>query len=157
MNEFFGPGGLLEQRLEDYEFRPSQIRMADAVYQALEAQNHLIVEAGTGTGKTIAYLLPALLHGRRILVSTGTKTLQDQIFYKDIPLLESVLGRTIRAAYLKGRNNYLCRLKLETQHSEGLFSPRELKSFQAILDWSQETETGDRAELGTFGDDSELW
>src|SRR5687768_7874686 len=143
MNEFFGPGGMLEQRLGDYEFRPSQIRMAEAVYRALDDQNHVVIEAGTGTGKTIAYLLPALLHGRRILVSTGTKTLQDQIFYKDIPLLETIIGRQIRAAYLKGRNNYLCRLKLETLHSEGLFSPRELRTFQAIMDWSQTTETGD--------------
>jgi ATP-dependent DNA helicase DinG len=157
MQEFFGPGGVLSQRLDDYEFRPSQIRMAEAVHRALEEQNHVIIEAGTGTGKTLAYLLPALLHGRRILVSTGTKTLQDQIFYKDLPLLEHVLGRPIRAAYLKGRNNYLCRLKLETLHAEGLFSMRELSSFKAILEWSQETETGDRAELGSIGDDSDLW
>jgi len=157
MQEFFGPGGTLEQRLDDYEFRPSQVRMAHAVHRALEEQNHVIIEAGTGTGKTLAYLLPALLHGRRILVSTGTKTLQDQIFYKDIPLLESVLGRPIRAAYLKGRNNYLCRLKMETLHVEGLFSLRELKSFKAIIDWAAETETGDRAELGSVGDDSDLW
>src|SRR5262245_45473304 len=157
MRDFFGPGGVLEQRLEDYEFRPSQVRMAEAVRRALEDQSHVIIEAGTGTGKTLAYLLPALLHGSRILVSTGTKTLQDQIFYKDIPLLESVLGRPIRAAYLKGRNNYLCRLKLETLHAEGLFSPGELRTFQAILDWAQDTETGDRAELGSVGDDSELW
>ncbi len=157
MRDFFGPGGILEQRLDDYEFRPSQVRMAEAVHRALEEQNHVIIEAGTGTGKTLAYLLPALLHGQRILVSTGTKTLQDQIFYKDIPLLESILERPIRAAYLKGRNNYLCRLKLETLHSEGLFSPKELRSFQSILDWSQETETGDRAELGSIGDDPGLW
>jgi ATP-dependent DNA helicase DinG len=157
MNDFFGPGGLLDQRLEDYEYRPSQVRMAEAVHRALEDQNHVVIEAGTGTGKTLAYLLPALLYGRRILVSTGTKTLQDQIFYKDIPLLESVMGRPIRAAYLKGRNNYLCRLKLETVHSEGLFAPKDLRAFQHILDWAQETETGDRAELGTIGDDSELW
>jgi ATP-dependent DNA helicase DinG len=157
MREFFGPGGVLEQRLEDYEFRPSQIRMAEAVHEALESQNHVIIEAGTGTGKTLAYLLPALAYGRRILVSTGTKTLQDQIFYKDIPLLEKLLERPIRAAYLKGRNNYLCRLKLETAQTEGLFTPRELRAFQSILDWAQETETGDRAELGTIGDDSELW
>jgi ATP-dependent DNA helicase DinG len=157
MQEFFGPGGVLSQRLDDYEFRPSQIRMAEAVHRALEEQNHVIIEAGTGTGKTLAYLLPALLHGRRILVSTGTKTLQDQIFYKDLPLLEYVLGRPIRAAYLKGRNNYLCRLKLETLHAEGLFSMRELSSFKAILEWAQETETGDRAELGSIGDDSDLW
>jgi ATP-dependent DNA helicase DinG len=157
VEDFFGPGGLLEQKLEDYEHRPSQIRMARAVHRALEEQNHVIIEAGTGTGKTLAYLLPALIHGQRILVSTGTKTLQDQIFYKDIPLLESVLGRPIRAAYLKGRNNYLCRIKLETLHAEGLFSPRELRTFKSILDWAQDTETGDRAELGSIGDDSELW
>src|SRR5215831_11363529 len=142
MQDFFAPGGLLDQRLEDYEFRPSQIRMAEAVERALEEQNHVIIEAGTGTGKTLAYLLPALLHGRRILVSTGTKTLQDQIFYKDIPLLESVLERPIRAAYLKGRNNYLCRMKLETLHAEGLFSMRELGAFKSIVEWAQETETG---------------
>src|SRR6266446_3459881 len=157
MHEFFGPGGVLEQRLPDYEFRPSQVRMAEAVHEALEGQNHVIIEAGTGTGKTLAYLLPALIHGRRILVSTGTKTLQDQIFYKDIPLLESVVGRPIRSAYLKGRNNYLCRVKLETLHTEGLFTPKELRSFQSILDWAGNTETGDRAELGSSGDDSELW
>ena len=129
MDEFFSPGGLLEQRLGDYEFRPSQIRMAEAVYAALRDQGHVIIEAGTGTGKTIAYLLPALMHGQRILVSTGTKTLQDQIFYKDIPLLETIIGRPIRAAYLKGRNNYLCRVKLEDMHSEGLFTPKELRIF----------------------------
>src|SRR5262245_19460537 len=157
MRDFFGPGGVLEQRLEDYEFRPSQVRMAEAVRRALEDQSHVIIEAGTGTGKTLAYLLPALLHGSRILVSTGTKTLQDQIFYKDIPLLESVLGRPIRAAYVKGRNNYLCRLKLETLHAEGLFSMRELRPFKAILDWAEQTETGDRGELGSIGDDSDLW
>ena len=157
MRDFFGPGGVLEQRLEDYEFRPSQVRMAEAVRRALEDQSHVIIEAGTGTGKTLAYLLPALLHGSRILVSTGTKTLQDQIFYKDIPLLESVLGRPIRAAYLKGRNNYLCRLKLETLHAEGLFSMRELRPFKAILEWAEQTETGDRGELGSIGDDSDLW
>src|SRR5213594_2724222 len=157
MQDFFGPGGVLEQRLEDYEYRPSQVRMAEAVHRALEEQSHVIIEAGTGTGKTLAYLLPALLHGRRILVSTGTKTLQDQIFYKDIPLLERVMDRPIQAAYLKGRNNYLCRLKLETLHAEGLFGSKQLRSFQAILEWSGETETGDRAELGSIGDDSELW
>jgi ATP-dependent DNA helicase DinG len=156
MNEFFGPGGILEQRLGDYEFRPSQIRMAEAVYEALDGQSHAIIEAGTGTGKTLAYLLPALLHGQRILVSTGTKTLQDQIFYKDIPLLERILDRPIRSAYLKGRNNYLCRLKLESAHAEGLFSPKELRVFRKIIDWSQVTETGDSAELGT-DIDGELW
>src|SRR6266853_547238 len=157
MRDFFGPGGVLEQRLEDYEFRPSQVRMAEAVHRALEEQNHVIIEAGTGTGKTLAYLLPALLHGRRIVVSTGTKTLQDQIYYKDIPLLETIVDRPISAAYLKGRNNYLCRQKMEAMASEGLFTALELPNFQAILDWSKTTQTGDRAELGAAGEDSELW
>src|SRR5690349_25016185 len=157
MQEFFGPGGTLAQRLDDYEFRPTQVRMAHAVHRALEEQNHVIIEAGTGTGKTLAYLLPALLHGRRIIVSTGTKTLQDQIFYKDIPLLETIMERPISAAYLKGRNNYLCRMKLEGQFAEGLFTPRELPVFRHIVEWAGETETGDRAELGNIGDDAELW
>jgi ATP-dependent DNA helicase DinG len=157
VREFFEPGGLLEQRLPDYEYRFSQVRMAEAVSRALEEQNHVIIEAGTGTGKTLAYLLPALMYGRRLLVSTGTKTLQDQIFYKDIPLLETVLGRPINASYLKGRNNYLCRLKLEGQFADGLFTARELPVFQDIVDWAQETETGDRAELGSIGEDSDLW
>src|SRR5947207_1244452 len=155
--DFFVPGGVLEERLGDYEYRPSQVRMAEAVRRALEEQSHVIIEAGTGTGKTLAYLLPALLHGRRILVSTGTKTLQDQIFYKDIPLLERVMDRPIQAAYLKGRNNYLCRLKLETLHAEGLFGSRGLRNFQSILDWAQQTETGDQAELVSVGEDSDLW
>src|SRR5215831_12933449 len=157
MRDFFGEGGILEKRLPGYEYRPSQIRMAQAVRRALEEQDHVIIEAGTGTGKTLAYLLPALMYGRRVLVSTGTKTLQDQIFYKDIPLLEAVLDRPLRATYLKGRNNYLCRLKLESQFVEGLFSPKELPVFRDIVDWAQQTETGDRAELGSNGDDSELW
>src|SRR5215467_874591 len=157
MRDFFGPGGILQQRLQDYEYRPSQVRMAEAVHAALEQQNHVIIEAGTGTGKTLAYLLPALVYGRRVLVSTGTKTLQDQIFYKDIPLLETIVERPIQAAYLKGRNNYLCRLKLQTLSAEGLFSSRELRTFQSIVDWAEHTETGDRAELGSIGDDSELW
>src|SRR5207249_8400647 len=154
MRDFFGPGGVLEQRLEDYEYRPSQVRMAEAVHNALERQGHVIIEAGTGTGKTLAYLLPALIHGRRVLVSTGTKTLQDQIFYKDIPLLETILDRPIQAAYLKGRNNYLCRLKLETLAAEGLFSSRERRGFRPTVNRAEETETGDRGALGSIGDAS---
>src|SRR5207244_11931628 len=97
MQDFFGPGGVLEQRLEDYEYRPSQVRMAEAVHRALEEQSHVIIEAGTGTGKTLAYLLPALLQGGGILVSIGTKRLQDRIFYKDIRQLEAVMNRPIQA------------------------------------------------------------
>ena len=157
MEDFFGPDGLLARKLEGYEVRPSQTRMAEIVTSALEGQHHAIIEAGTGTGKTLAYLAPALTHGRRLLVSTGTKALQDQIFYKDIPLLERILDRPIRAAYLKGRNNYLCKVKLHTFQQEGLFSPLELDNFSEIAEWAVRTETGDRAELSGIADDDELW
>lgn len=157
MNEFFGPDGLFAQRLPDYEYRPSQARMAEAVQRALEGRTHAMIEAGTGTGKTLAYLLPALLHGERVMVSTGTRALQDQIFYKDIPLLEHVLERPIRSAYLKGRSNYLCRVKLSEARNEGLFSASDLRVFQKIEGWAAQTETGDRAELSMLEDNSELW
>ncbi len=157
MKDFFSDDGLLSEKLEGYESRPSQIRMADVVAEALKGGTHAIIEAGTGTGKTLAYLAPALMHGRRLLVSTGTKALQDQIFYKDIPLLERILDRPIRAAYLKGRNNYLCKLKLHTFQEEGLFTPLELDNFSQIAEWATRTETGDRAELPTIADDDELW
>ena len=157
MRDFFSAGGLLSKRLDGYEPRESQTRMAELVEDALENRHHALIEAGTGTGKTLAYLVPAVLHGRRLLVSTGTKALQDQIFYKDIPLVERLLDRKIQAAYLKGRNNYLCRNKLAALTQDGLFAPLELGKFEEIRDWAGTTETGDRAELDRVGDDDDLW
>ncbi len=157
MKDFFSPDGLLAQKMEGYETRPSQERMAKIVAEALEHRHHAIVEAGTGTGKTLAYLVPALMHGQRLMISTGTKALQDQIFYKDIPLLERILDREIRAAYLKGRNNYLCKLKLHTSQKDGLFTPLDADNFSDITAWAGKTETGDRAELDSISDDDELW
>src|SRR5690606_39017839 len=98
---------------------------------------------------------PALMHDRRLLISTGTKALQDQIFHKDIPLLAHILDRPIQAAYLKGRSNYLCKLKLRSMSEEGLFTPLEWEDFNAITEWAQETETGDAAELDHV--DPDLW
>ncbi len=155
MQDFFAPGGLLARKLEGYEARPSQARMAEIVGRALENRTHAIIEAGTGTGKTLAYLAPALVHGQRLLVSTGTKALQDQIFYKDVPLLETLLERPVRAAYLKGRANYLCTLKLRQFRKDGLFTPNAIDAFREIEAWAGETETGDRAELSAV--DDELW
>src|ERR1700724_3715232 len=114
--QFFAPGGLLARTHPAYEFRRGQLQMAQAVEQALEEKRHLIVEAGTGTGKTLAYLLPVIRSGKRVIISTGTKNLQEQLFYKDIPFLEQLLfsggpGK-LRVCYMKGRNNYLCRQKL---------------------------------------------
>ncbi|HYL91939.1 MAG TPA: DEAD/DEAH box helicase, partial [Alphaproteobacteria bacterium] len=114
--QFFAPGGVLSKSHPNYEFRRGQLQMAEAVEQALESRKHLIVEAGTGTGKTLAYLLPVIRSGKRVIISTGTKTLQEQLFFKDIPFLEKHLfdGKPgkLRVCYMKGRNNYLCRQKL---------------------------------------------
>src|SRR5689334_12608177 len=111
LHAFFAPGGLLSQAHPNYEFRRGQMNMADAVEKALLERRHLIVEAGTGTGKTLAYLLPVIRSGKRVIISTGTKNLQEQLFFKDIPFLEAHLG-PLRVCYMKGRNNYLCRQKL---------------------------------------------
>ena len=103
---FFSRGGPLSQWHPHYEFRPGQVEMAEAVGSALIDKHHLIVEAGTGTGKTLAYLVPALLSGKRIVVSTGTKNLQEQLFFKDVPFLQKHFSRPLKVCYMKGRNNY---------------------------------------------------
>ena len=114
--QFFGPGGVLSRTHPGYEFRRGQLQMAEAIEQALQEKRHLIIEAGTGTGKTLAYLVPVIRSGKRVIISTGTKNLQEQLFYKDIPFLEKALfadgeGK-LSVCYMKGRNNYLCRKKL---------------------------------------------
>src|SRR6202162_760818 len=111
--QFFAPGGSLARTHPAYEFRREQLQMAQAVEQALEEKRHLIVEAGTGTGKTLAYLMPVIRSGKRVIISTGTKNLQEQLFYKDVPFLEQALygnsSSRLKVCYMKGRNNYLCR------------------------------------------------
>ncbi|WP_263355961.1 ATP-dependent DNA helicase [Acidicapsa ligni] len=154
---FFAPGGILANSPLPYEYRPGQLEMAKAVERALEEKRHLIVEAGTGTGKTLAYLLPALRTGRRVIISTGTKALQDQLYFRDIPFLESLLG-PLRVCYMKGRANYLCRHKLVTLRSQPLLSGlEEIDQFHQISEWEKKTETGDRAELGGLPEFSPLW
>src|SRR6267142_4076909 len=106
LHQFFAPGGVLSRTHPAYEFRHGQLQMAEAVEKALQERRHLIVEAGTGTGKTLAYLMPVIRSGKRVIISTGTKNLQEQLFYKDIPFLERHLGK-LRVCYMKGRNNYL--------------------------------------------------
>ena len=112
LEDIFGPGGPLHSALPDFKSRWQQLRMAERVATALEHRETVVVEAGTGTGKTFAYLVPALLCGARVLISTGTRTLQDQLFSKDLPLVAAALGRPARIALLKGRTNYLCRYRL---------------------------------------------
>ncbi len=150
MEQLFGPGGALERALPGYEPRPEQVELAHAVEEALEQGAHLLAEAGTGTGKSLAYLLPALLSGRRVVVATATKALQEQLLTKDVPIAAAALGREVRVAVLKGRQNYLCRKALQ---GFGLFGGELLRNeadaaqFDELRPWLDGTETGDRAEL----------
>jgi ATP-dependent DNA helicase DinG len=155
--QFFGPNGVLARTHPAYEFRRGQLQMAEAVEQALEERRHLIVEAGTGTGKTLAYLLPVIRSGKRVIISTGTKTLQEQLFFKDIPFLQEHLGE-LRVCYMKGRGNYLCRKKLYDLTEQPLLNGlEEIKQFRIISDWEKTTEIGDRAELADLPESSHLW
>ena len=140
--------------------------MAQAVEQALEEKRHLIVEAGTGTGKTLAYLLPVIRSGKRVIISTGTKNLQEQLFYKDVPFLEQALfgaaevggSRKLSVCYMKGRNNYLCRKKLYDLTDQPVLSGREeIEQYRALAAWEKNTQTGDRAELAELPEASALW
>src|ERR1700749_3823029 len=155
--DFFAPGGVLARSELPYEFRKGQLEMAQAVERAIEENRHLIVEAGTGTGKTLAYLLPALRSGRRVIISTGTKNLQEQLFFKDIPFLESLLG-PLRVTYMKGRANYLCRHKLYALREQPILNGlEEIDQYRHIAEWEQTTDTGDRAELTVLPESSALW
>jgi ATP-dependent DNA helicase DinG len=157
LHEFFSPGGILARSSLPFEYRPGQLQMAKAVERALEERRHLIVEAGTGTGKTLAYLLPALRTGQRVIVSTGTKALQDQLYFRDVPFLESLIG-DLRVCYMKGRANYLCRHKLVTLRNQPILSGlEEIDQYRQISEWEQTTETGDRAEIAGLPESSALW
>lgn len=158
LNEAFAPGGALARRLPGFSARESQIEMAQAVGQAIETQGALVVEAGTGTGKTFAYVVPALLSGRRVLLSTATKTLQDQLFNKDLPLVREALGVPVNVALLKGRQNYVCHFHLERALKEArLPSPREVDHLQKVKLFAGRTHTGDRADCAGVPEDSAVW
>jgi ATP-dependent DNA helicase DinG len=159
---FFASGGVLSRSHPAYEFRRGQLQMAQAVEQALEERRHLIVEADTGTGKTLAYLLPVIRSGKRVIISTNTKNLQEQLFHKDIPFLEQVLfpdgDGKLSVCYMKGRGNYLCRKKLYDLTGQPLLSGLdEIEQYRAIAAWEKTTQTGDRAELATLPEASALW
>jgi ATP-dependent DNA helicase DinG len=161
LHDFFHPGGILAKSSLHFEHRPGQYLMAKTVEQCLADRRHLIVEAGTGTGKTLAYLLPALRRAReakqRIIISTGTKNLQEQLYFKDIPFLESLVG-PLRVCYMKGRANYLCKQKLYALRDNPILSGLDdISQFQAILQWERGTITGDRAEVDALPENSALW
>ena len=157
--EIFGPGGSLEKCMpEGYEHRPTQLEMAELVDAAFKEKRHLIVEAGTGTGKTLAYLIPAIRSGRRVVISTATKSLQEQLFEKDIPFLQKYFAPDLKVAVMKGRGNFLCREKVYRMGDQpSLKGFDEVDWFAQIRDWEKVTATGDRAELNFLPDDSDLW
>jgi ATP-dependent DNA helicase DinG len=150
--------GPLAERLPGYRARPGQQHLAQAIATAIDDRATLVAEAGTGTGKTYAYLVPALLSGERVIVSTGTRALQDQLFHRDLPRVRAALGVPVRAALLKGRSNYLCKYRLEQARGEGRFATRDAAAqFQRVVAWSGRTRSGDLAELADVPEDSPLW
>ncbi len=153
-----GPGGALEKAISIYENRPGQVDMARAVWRTFSRNGVLLAEAGTGTGKSLAYLLPALLLDKRVVVSTGTKALQEQLARKDVPLCSKVLDREIKAVTVKGRANYLCLHYWARFSAEPLFRDRgDARFFSRISRWTETTRTGDRAELDGVPDDLYFW
>src|SRR6202453_5247816 len=158
-NDVFGLEGPLARALPGYAYRPEQAAMATAVGRALARLEPLIVEAGTGTGKTFAYLIPALLSGRSVIISTGTRTLQDQLFRRDVPLLARALGLPAKIALLKGRTNYLCRHRLELASGQGslLDEHGAARTLARISRWAATTKTGDLAQLTDLPEQSSLW
>lgn len=156
--ELLGAEGPFASEVPGFVPRACQQDMADAVEEAIADRQTLVVEAGTGTGKTFAYLVPALMSGKRVIVSTGTKTLQDQLFHRDLPRVRAVLGARLKTSLLKGRANYLCRHRLEQTLKDGRFSTREQSAqVQAIRAWGERTASGDRGEFAEVPEDSPLW
>lgn len=157
--DLLGADGAFAQKLPGFVAREAQQTLAAAIGTALEQQSVLVAEAGTGIGKTFAYLVPALLSGRRVLISTGTRTLQDQLFHRDLPAVARVLGRPIKVALLKGRANYLCRYRFmqARDSARGLFAGERERALTRIDAWAKTTQSGDRAELASVPENSSLW
>ncbi|MBA3695074.1 MAG: ATP-dependent DNA helicase, partial [Acidobacteria bacterium] len=162
MEEIFGKNGLIAKHHKDYEYRFGQIKMAEAVLRAFEEKKHLIVEAGTGTGKTLAYLVPAIAAAlgqkKRIIISTGTKNLQAQLMEKDIPFLQRIMPKKFTAAYMKGRSNYACLYRIGKAENQPILEGLdEMDYFDEIRHWARESPIGDRAELTTLPENLSFW
>jgi len=158
MEEVFGPGGLIAQHHPNYEYRPGQVEMAQAVDNIIKDGGLALIEAGTGTGKTLAYLIPALAAGRRVLVSTATKNLQEQLHKKDVPFLQQIIPREFKVTCMKGRSNYICLHRLKKAAGTPLLQGLdEVDYFDQIRTWAGETVTGDRAELTDLPEDLSFW
>lgn len=162
MEDIFGQNGLIARFHEAYEHRDGQIKMAEAVMRAFDEKRHLVVEAGTGTGKTLAYLVPAIAAALgkkgRVIISTGTKNLQEQLMEKDIPFLQRVMPKKFTAAYMKGRSNYACLNRIyKAEDQPFLEGLHEIDYFEEIRHWSRESRTGDRAELKNLPENLSFW
>ena len=156
MDEVFAPGGALDAALPSYEARPEQAALAEQVERSLATGQHLVAEAGTGVGKSLAYLIPALASGLRVVVATATKALQEQLLKNDVPVAAAALHRDVRVEVLKGRQNYLCRRQLSGFQPMLLAEGRDARAWAAMQGWLGTTETGDRAELEIEPSDA-LW
>jgi len=158
LGEIFAPGGNLSSAIQGYRTRPGQLDMACAIAEAIEQSGVLIAEAGTGTGKTFAYLVPALLWGGKVIISTGTKTLQDQLFHKDLPTVRAALGAPVTVALLKGRANYVCHYHLRRTEEQGrLTSRQDVTYLRAIRRFVKSTRRGDKAELASVPETAHVW
>ncbi len=154
----FGADGPLARTLPAYRFRTQQLEMAEAVARAIAERSPLLAEAGTGTGKTFAYVVPALLSGGKVIVSTGTKTLQDQLFQRDLPLVRDALQLPLTVALLKGRANYVCHYHLErARHADSFASRADAGYLQRIEVFARSSQSGDKSELTTVPDTAAIW
>ena len=158
----FGDSGLIAQFHDNYEYRVGQVRMAKKIAESFEEKKHLIVEAGTGTGKTLAYLIPAINEShrtkKRIIISTGTKNLQEQLMEKDIPFLQKIFPKKFKAAYMKGRSNYACLYRIHKSGDQPMLDGvGSVDNFREVVDWSRESKTGDRAELTYLPENLPFW
>jgi ATP-dependent DNA helicase DinG len=157
LDRFFSADAPFSRLLPNWQARPGQARMARAVAETLREGGVSLIEAGTGTGKTLAYLAPAVLSGKKVIISTGTRTLQDQLFFKDLPLLRKALGVPFQASLLKGRANYLCLHRFDARRGEGERAQGTAAVFEMIREWASGTATGDRSELDRLPDDFSGW
>ena len=156
--EFFSDNGPLSTVISGYQARSAQVEMATAIADAIDKQQHLIAEAGTGTGKTFAYLVPAILSGKKAIISTGTKNLQDQLFNKDLPIIRKALKVPFIAALLKGRSNYLCSYRLQNAVTSTLgFSKEDAVALAKIKLWAKRTQSGDSSEMAEVNEGDPIW
>ena len=157
-DNFFSPQGPLNDCLNNYQLRTEQVEMAKSVSNAIKDKESLVIEAGTGVGKTFAYLYPSLLKGGRVVISTATKNLQDQLFFNDIPKIREALKISVKVNILKGRANYICKLRMENTNQEGMFfNKNDAKYLHLIKAYSDNSDSGEVSEISKIPENSAIW